>query len=65
MNIYAKDGAQIVSVAKTLVCRKYFELNLKLFKVKMRAKKVVITFMAILLLMNLGKLHRMITYQVL
>ena len=42
MNIFAKDGAQIVPVAKPLVCRKCFELNLKLLKVKMRAKKVVI-----------------------
>ena len=39
--------AQIVSIAQPLVCRKFFELNIKLFKVRMRAKKVVITFVAI------------------
>ena len=35
------------SIAQPLVCRKFFELNIKLFKVRMRAKKVVITFVAI------------------
>ena len=42
MNIFA----QVVPIA-TLVCRKFLELNIKLFKVRMRAKKVVIIFVAI------------------
>ena len=42
MNIFA----QVVPIA-TSVCRKFLELNIKLFKVRMRAKKVVIIFVAI------------------
>ena len=33
--------------AQTLICRKCFELNIKLLNIRMRAKKVVITFVAI------------------
>ena len=47
MNIFALDGAQIVPIAQPLICRKCFELNIKSFKVRMRAKKVDITFAAI------------------
>ena len=46
MNKFSDDGAQIVLIAQPLVSRKYFKLNLKLFKVRMKAKKVVIRFVA-------------------
>ena len=46
MNKFSYDGAQIVLIAQPLICRKYFKLNIKLFKVRMRAKKVVIRFVA-------------------
>ena len=35
----AKDGAQIVPNTQPLVCRNLFELNIKLFKFRMRTKK--------------------------
>ena len=46
MNKFSYDGAQIVLIAQPLISRKYFKLNIKLFKVRMRAKKVVIRFVA-------------------
>ena len=46
MNKFSDDGAQIVLIAQPLVSRKYFKLNIKLFKVRMRAKTVVIRFVA-------------------
>ena len=49
MNIFAWNGAQIVTIAQLLVCRKFFELSVKLFKVRMRAKKEIITFVAIVI----------------
>ena len=47
MDILAQDGAQIVTLPKPLIYREYFELNIKLTKVRMKAKKVVITFVVI------------------
>ena len=40
--------AQIFPIAQPLVFRKFFELNIKLFKFRMRAKKVVVTFVVML-----------------
>lgn len=46
MNKFSDDGAQIVLIANPLVSKKYFKLNIKLFKVRIRAKKVVVRFVA-------------------
>ena len=43
--IYLRKMVHIVPIAHPLVCRNV--LNIKLFKVSMRAKKVVVTFTAI------------------
>ena len=40
-------NAKTVSIARTLVCRNCFELSIKLFKFRLRARKVVITFVVI------------------
>ena len=48
MKIFSWDGAQVVPITQLLVCRNFFELNIKLFKVGMRAKKVGISFVAII-----------------
>ena len=40
------DSAQMVPIAQPFVCRYFIELNIKLFNVRMRAKNVVITFVA-------------------
>ena len=47
MNIF-----HIVPITHLLVCRKFYELNIKLFKVRMRPKKVVITFVVIVFLVK-------------
>ena len=36
----------MVPIAQPFVCRYFIELNIKLFNVRMRAKNVVITFVA-------------------
>ena len=36
----------MVPIAEPFVCRYFIELNIKLFNVRMRAKNVVITFVA-------------------
>ena len=48
MKIFSWDGAQVVPITQPLVCRNFFELNIKLFKVGMRAQKVGISFVAII-----------------
>ena len=48
MKIFSWDDAQVVPITQFLVCRNFFELNIKLFKVGMRAKKVGISFVAII-----------------
>ena len=48
MKIFSWDSAQVVPITQLLVCRNFFELNIKLFKVGMRAKKVGISFVAII-----------------
>ena len=48
MKIFSWDGAQVVPITQLLVCRNFFELNIKLFKFRMRAQKVGISFVAII-----------------
>ena len=47
MNIFAENGAQKVPIAQPLVCRKFFQLKIKFFGVRTRAKKLLATFVAI------------------
>lgn len=43
-SIFVQNGAKIVEIAQPLICGKFFELKIKSYKVRVRAKKVVITF---------------------
>ena len=43
-SIFVQSGAKIVEIAQPLICGKFFELKIKLYKVRVRAKKVVVTF---------------------
>ena len=43
-SIFVQNGAKIVEIAQPLICGKFFELKIKSYKVRVRAKKVVVTF---------------------
>ena len=55
MKIFSWDGAQVVPITQLLVCKNFFELNIKLFKVGMGAKKVGISFVAIITSVDITK----------
>ena len=49
MKIFAYARAQIVPIAQPFICRENFELNTKLFNVRMGARNVVIILVGIVL----------------
>ena len=51
----AYTGAQIVSMAQLFICKLFLQLNTKLFSVKINDRKVVITFVATVLLGKFSK----------
>lgn len=55
MNILAYAGAQIVRMAQPFICKSILEWNTKMFNVKINDWKVVITFVAPILLAKFFK----------
>ena len=55
MNILAYAGAQIVRMAQRFICKSILEWNTKMFNVQINDRKVVITFVAPILLAKFSK----------